>query len=230
MWNIADDTVDFDEAIAAFRKLVPMTRDEWDAMASAAAQKAFTVSGVAQLDVVAEVWDAVDDAIANGTTLEDFKIAIGEKLETAWAGTVENPGWRLETIFRTNLQRSYSVGRYQQATDPETLADRPYWLFDAIMDDATTPVCEAANGTIRPADDSWWNDHVAPLHFNCRSTMITLTEAEAAAMGGVTDKPTRIQADDGFGAAPSDDEADEWRPAAADYPDELQPFFRKVAG
>lgn len=170
MWSdVSDDTVDFDEAVEQFRKLTPISDDDYEALTARAKRKAFKVAGVAQLDVVQDTFDAIDDAIANGSDIDDFKAAVGEALESAWHGTVENPGWRLETIFRTGVQRAYGEGRYRQATDPDTLEDREYWMFDAVMDDATTDECADCNGTVLPADDPWWDTHVAPLHFNAVS-------------------------------------------------------------
>src|SRR5437879_10136851 len=115
-------------------------------MAEAARKKAFMVSGVAQLDVIADVWRALEHAIRDGRTFADFKRDIGAKLEAAWAGTVKDPPTRLETIFRTNIQLTYSAGRYRQLTQPDTLEQRPIWLYSAILDSRITSVCKACNG------------------------------------------------------------------------------------
>lgn len=231
MWSVSDDPVDFDEAIAAFRELVPMTDEDWASLSQAAKGQAFKVAGVAQLDVVTQVWEAVEAAITEGTDFRDFVAAIGDTLTTAWSGTVADPAWRMETIFRTNLQKSYNHGRYKQATDPDTIEDRPYWMFDAVMDNRTTDTCEACNGTIRPADDGWWSTRIPPLHFNCRSTLITLTEEQAEALGGAVDHPPKAKADDGFGDAPDDDDegvGDDWDPDSDDYPSALWDLYKSV--
>jgi len=207
----------FDEAVRWFRAKVSLTRPEWNELSEAARQRAFTVSDVAQLDLVADVWKAIDHAVAQGTTLQDFKDTIGQKLKAEWAGTVENPGWRLETIFRTNIQSAYASGRYEQATDPDVVDERPYWMFDAIMDSRTTPICEECDGTILPADDPWWKTHLAPLHFNCRSGFTTLTRDQAEAMGIAPQGPSK-SAQTGFGAVP---ELASVPVDRADYPSEL---------
>lgn len=104
MWPLGLEDVDFEEAIDFFRQRVPMLKAEWEAMEVAARKKAFTVAGVAQLDVVTDVWKSIDRALRDGTPLEEWKTEIGPKLEAAWAGSAANPPWRLETIFRTNVQ------------------------------------------------------------------------------------------------------------------------------
>lgn len=220
-WKVSADPLDFDEAIAWFRKRVPMTREQADALDATARLQAFWVSHVAQADIVGQAWAAIDKALAKGTTLEDFKKEIGSELRRAWSGSVDDPAWRLETIFRTNLQSAYAAGRYKQATHPDVLADHPIWMFDAVLDGRETDVCRKCDGTKLPADHPWWETHVAPLHYKCRSSVVTLTEAQA---GKLTSAPADAVADDGFGGVPRDDS---WTPAHDRYPDELAYDFRE---
>ena len=215
-WDVSPDPLDFEEAIAWFKSREVVSNDEFDALSARAKRKAFTVANVAQLDIVNQAWEAVDKAISKGTTLEDFKRDIADELEKAWGGTVDDPAWRLETIFRTNVQASYGAGRYEQATDPAVLDDRPVWMFDAVLDGRTTKVCRACDGTKLPASHPWWKSHVSPLHFNCRSTFTALTEEEA---GKLTARPPKEQASDGFGLPPDESE---WEPDTEKYPEELE--------
>ena len=221
-WEVPSATDEFVEAVAWFRKRVPLRKESWNALVTEARERAFTVSGVAQLDLVYDVSAAIDDAVAKGTTLDDFKKTIGEKLEAAWGGTVAEPAWRLETIFRTNVQQAYAAGRYNQATDPFILEERPVWMFDAVLDSRTTQVCRECDGTVLPADDPWWKTHLAPLHFNCRSGFLTLTDEQAQSLGGVTKKPTNEKPLDGFGAPPG---SAAWEPDPAKYPADLWAAF-----
>lgn len=209
------DDVTFEEAVAWFRERIPMTDAEFAAIVGAAREKAFTVAGVAQLDVVTQVWEAVDRALEQGTDLAAFKEAVAASVEAAWAGSVGDPAWRLETIFRTNVQLAYSAGRHAQMTDPVVLEARPYWLYDAILDGRTTAVCSACDGTIRPANDPWWGNHHPPLHFNCRSAVTTLSEDQARDMG-ITPRAPSIGPEEGFGTPPA--VAPTWAPTPSDYP------------
>lgn len=215
-WQVAASPKKFDEAIEAFRKRVPMTDKEFSALSAAAKKKAFRVAGVAQLDLVTDVWRAIDKAVAEGTSFADFKKTVGERVTAAWGGTVDSPGHRLETIFRTNVQTAYSHGRWEQLTDPDTMESHPVWMFDAVLDDRTTDICEECDGTTLPADHGWWGQHNPPLHFSCRSGIIPMTASDADA--GMTEKAPRTKADDGFGAPPEDSD---WVPSKSDYPSEL---------
>lgn len=219
-WAASADPVDFDEAIAWHRDRVHLTKAQWDKLVAYAKKKAFTVAGVAQLDMVSEVWRAIDRALDQGTTLTDFKKAIGEHLQNAWQGTVAAPGSRVETIFRTNVQLAYSAGRYEQAV--EVKDERPYWMFDALLDSRASEICEECDGTVRPADDPWWRTHQPPLHHNCRSSLTTLTP-ERAGERGVSKRGPAVPARDGFGQPPSQDD---WEPDASAYPRELWSAFK----
>jgi SPP1 gp7 family putative phage head morphogenesis protein len=190
------DTDGFDTAVAWFRERVPLTSDEWAALTAEARARAFTVAGVAQLDVVTDAWRALDEAIAEGTTFADFRATMGEKLAAAWGG---NSPARLETIFRTNVQQAYNAGRYDQQTDPVVLEARPFWRYSAVLDSRTSKICGPLHGTTLPADNPFWATHQPPLHFNCRSTIVSLTE-EQAQSHGIAEQAPDVEPQEGFGA------------------------------
>lgn len=213
----------FVEAIEWFRRRVPITDAQYAALVLNAHEYAFWIAGIAQLDMVAQVQRSLERAVASGQSYAEWRAAIGTALERAWRrsdATPNNVGWRLETIFRTNVQRAYSHGRYEQVTDPVVLDARPFWLFDAIRDQRTTEECSELDGTILPAADPYWNDKIPPRHFNCRSGIRTL-RASQAQRRGVTTSPPHVEQVPGFGAPPGPPH----QPSAADYPPELWAAF-----
>ncbi len=218
MWRVSADPTRPEEAIAWFRARVPLTRDEWDALVAKVRRKAFTVSGVALLDVVAEVWESLTKALEEGTPYQEWADGIRDRLEAAWG---RRDGHRLETIFRTNVQMAYQSGRWAQLQDPEVRATHPYLMYDAVLDSRTTEICRARNGTVLPADDPWWASNWPPLHFNCRSGVRPLTEAEASQR--TIGRPAAVPPQRGFGSVP---ESWEWSPKPEDYPLELLAAFR----
>lgn len=223
-WKVSADPVDFEDAIAWFRKRVAMTRAERDRLTDEARLRSFWVSHVAQADIVAQAWKAIDKALATGTSLAQFKKEIGPALRSAWSGSVKDPAWRLETIFRTNVQSAYSAGRTRQALKPEVLEDRPVWMFDAILDGRETEICEACDNTKLQATHDWWRSHTPPLHFNCRSSVISLTPEQA----GKLSAPPKASAQQGFGTPLRDDEP--WTPEPTRYPEQLSfAFMAKTA-
>jgi SPP1 gp7 family putative phage head morphogenesis protein len=213
--GISDDPVKFEEAIRAIRARVPMTDETWDLLQAEEREFAFTVANVAQLDLVADVYDAITRAVEDGTTLEDFKADVGARLEASWGA--EAPG-RVETIFRTNVMGSYNAGRHEAAQALKKT--RPYWRYEAVVDSRTSEICRPCDGVILDADSSWWRTHYPPMHPNCRCQVTTLTEDQAQA-AGITSSPPSVQASDGFGKAPSAGGGGDWEPDPDAYPDAL---------
>lgn len=204
--------VKFREAVAAWRKRDPMPKDEYDALDADARDRAWTVAAAAQADLVTDVWEAIDSAIEDGTTLEDFQEAIGAQLAEAWGGA--NPA-RVENIFRTNISSAYNQGRYSVFTAPAVKESHPYWRFDVIDDDRLDDVCADCGGVILPQDDPWWDDHLPPLHPQCRCSFTAISAEEAGE--SVDEEGPDSAAADGFGEAP-DEEGEDWEPDSGDYP------------
>lgn len=223
-WPVTANPDRFDEAVAWFQRRFPVTEAIMAALGQYAGDRAWTVAGIAQLDVVLDVFRSLERAIAESTPLDQWKREIGEKLYAAW-GKKESA--RIETIFLTNVQSAYNAGRWRQVKDPLVVEARPFLGYDAILDDRTSPVCKRCNGAILPADDPWWDTHVPPLHHRCRSTVRSFTKREAERRGGVKhpgEDTEQSQPDEGFGKAP--DTAAPWEPDLGKYPDELRRAFQ----
>ena len=141
------------EAQAFWADKVPMTRAAFDALADGARSRAMTVSGLSSADQVADVHAAIFKAVADGETLADFK--------TRAAGLIEAKGWnswRVNTIFRTNLQSAYMAGRYAQMK--QVAEARPYWRYVAVQDSRTRPSHMAMHGLVfhhtHPIWETWF--------------------------------------------------------------------------
>jgi SPP1 gp7 family putative phage head morphogenesis protein len=153
----------FDEAIDFFRGKVPMTMDEFLDLAKESRVRAFSVSNVTGMSALSDIQSSVAKAIQEGLSFGDWKKLIGKTLLNYGI-----EGFRMETIFRSNVQTAYQVGHYQQMHDPDVLKDRPYWKYVAVMDERTRPEHAQWHDTVLPADDPWWNTHYPPNGFNCR--------------------------------------------------------------
>lgn len=205
MGDELDDAPDIDpdgdfptsvEAMVAYLKAkVAMPAEEFYGLEEEARARAFTVSGVTELDLISDVWEAIESAVKNGETLEDFRVRIGEKLASEWGG--ENPS-HLETVFRTNVQSAYSAGRFAQNNSPAVRQSHPYSRYDVLDDDRTSEICEKLIGTILPSDSPFVLRHQPPLHQRCRTDVVVITEDEARELG-IDEDPPDVQADEGFG-------------------------------
>lgn len=170
----------FEEAIAWFRsKGYAISADSWRDVWKEANARSFTVARVTEMDVLMDIRDEVDKAIATGETLDQFVKNLAPTLERkGWlapqgeAAIVQLPDgstmqriapWRLDTIYDTNLQTAYSVGRYEQQM--EVAEQRPLWQYNAVIDEVTTPECEELNGVVYHYDHPFWDEWYPPNHF-----------------------------------------------------------------
>jgi SPP1 gp7 family putative phage head morphogenesis protein len=202
-WKVSDDPDKFEEALEWFRARTPMSARMFYALDAVARDKAFTVSHVAQMDVVQSVLGAIDKAIESGQDLRQFSAEIGDKLKAAWKGSVGNPANRIEVIFRTNTASAFSRGRQLQMDSPVVSAVRPWRLFDDTRDARESDICEAAGGTIVRFDDPWLNDHTPPLHQQCRSNLRAMREEQARRQKDWGKAPPKTTAAEGFGVKPT---------------------------
>lgn len=202
-WEVTADPLQPSEALEWFRQKVVVPPEVYRVLNDKARRRAFSVAGVAQADILAEVFTSLERAIADGTPYEEWAKNIGPRLEQAW---IRPKAYRTELIFRQNLLNSYAAGRYAQATDPEVLKSRPYWMFDAVLDAGTTQGCRELNGVIRRYDDVFWTQNYPPRHFGCRSGVRSLTIREAEARG-ITEPAPTVVSPTGFGRRP---DMDEW--------------------
>jgi SPP1 gp7 family putative phage head morphogenesis protein len=178
-----------------------MLKRDWLKLNEEARKRAFTVARLTQLDQVKDVFDAVDRALLNGSTLEEFKEDTVASMGAAW-GNIDAPIY--ETVFRNNVQTAYGAGRWAQMNQPHIKDDRPYGKFSAVEDENECPICEACDGVILPLDDPWWEDHSPLMHHRCRCEIENLTAEEAGAPTDPDDLPGEEgDADEGFGGVPS---------------------------
>ncbi len=231
--------VPFEEAIEAFTGKVPMTADEFYALAEEARAAAFTVAGVARMDVLVDIHKAVEKAISEGETLADFRDRFDEIMEArGWAAPPGLTPWRLETIFRTNVQTAYSTGRYKQMVDQKDAF--PYWEYDAVNDSRTRPTHAALDGKVFPADHPFWDTWYPPNGYNCRCGVNPVHRHEAEGLKVETEDPTNsliepvdpvtgekmaarpLLPDKGWGHNPA---RERWKPDLSQYPDELRSQF-----
>lgn len=217
-------SLDFDEAVAYFRRHRAVTKDEWDRLDTAARRRAVRVASIAHRGVLNDVWKALEASVAKGTDFRLFKAEIATTLQKKYGAETGVPT-HLETIYLNETQRAFTHGRLVAALDPDVRTARPFWQFRAIEDSRITPICKECNGTIAEAGGSWWRSHTPPLHHRCRSSFITLTPAEAGRRGGVTNTPPATTGTSGFGQMPDMDDDGEQLTADknAKLPRELQP-------
>lgn len=161
----------FPEQIAAFRlrlgNLVPT--ETWDQLWQDAHDRAFTVAGATQADLLADLALAVDRAISQGTGLEAFRAEFREIVArrgwTGWTGegTASGMAWRTRVIYRTNMRTSYAAGRMAQLRE----AGFRYWIYRHGGSMEPRQAHLAIDGLILPSDHPFWDTWAPPNGWGC---------------------------------------------------------------
>ena len=147
----------FEEALVFWRKKVSVSSRAFYRLAEEYRVRAFTVGGLAQIDQVMAVQKSLERAISQGKSMTEWRKNIdGFFTRAGWTG---NTRYRLDTIFRNNIQTAYSAGRWTQAQ--ESIKDRPYGMYDAVDDGRARPSHQAQDGKIFSAGSSILADLVA---------------------------------------------------------------------
>jgi len=199
------------EAVEFWRDKIPLSPGQFAQLAKEAKTRAFAVSGIAKGDELATVFQAMEKAIAKGTTFAEFKNDCRDIMaRRGWSGP---QAWRVENIFRTNIQTAYSVGRYKQMQ--ETKKRRPYWRYSAVDDRRTRPEHLAMDGKIYPADHPFWETWYPPNGYRCRCGVSSLSQnyVDRHNLTVETDDPT------GKLFEPIDPQTGEKMPARLLFPD-----------
>lgn len=200
--DMSADPDEFAEAVNEFAARRVISREEADTLETYARRRSWWISGVAQMDIVNDAQKSIEAAIRNGTTFEDWKKAIGPKLEKAW-GRKDSP--RLLLVFRNATTSAYNAGRWRQMNQPHVKALRPYVKADAVDDARGSVVCDKFRPPNPPVillmDDPYVLTHCFPLHHLCRSAWISMRRA-VAEREGITQTPPQVDVTPGFGLPP----------------------------
>ena len=136
--------------------------------------KAFTISGVTHAELLSAIKQEIVSAIETGALLDDFRKSV-DTLFTRYGFDPLHP-FRIETIFRTNVQVAYQGGRYRQMIEPAVAASLPYWRYVAVMDGSTRPEHAALHGKIYRFDHEFWKTWYPPNGFRCRCTVSAVSD------------------------------------------------------
>lgn len=178
---ISFQNLPFDEAIEYFRSKVNLPSEHWTDVWQQMHQRAFTVAGAMQDDILTDFKKAIDDAISKGGTITDFRKTFDEVVaRTGWSYK-GNRGWRTATIFNTNMRVAHSVGAYKQLE--AVRATRPYWRYVGGLSENPRPLHLKWNGLVLPADDPWWDTHFPPNGWGCKCQVVSHSGRELTRMG-----------------------------------------------
>ena len=133
------------------------------------------------MDLVADLYAVVRQAIRDGLTLEEFQKDYYAVLDNYGWEPAGGRAWR-PGDHRTNLRTSYAAGRYAQLQAVK--ATRPYWGYhhsDAVEHPRELHL--AWDGLVIHADNPWWQTHYPPSGSGCEWCVTAYSLDELQAMG-----------------------------------------------
>lgn len=200
----------FDEQVAAYKlrmgNLVPTA--SWDDVWQDAHNTSFMVAGAMKADLLDDLSKAVEKAVTQGTTLEEFRRDFRSIVETrgwhGWTGegTAKGEAWRTRVIYQTNLRTSYMAGRHAQLVE----GGYAFWVYRHGGSMEPRPQHLAWDGLVLAPDHEFWLTHYPPNGWGCSCRVFgARSEQGARRVGGKLGKqlPDGWQARDPRTGAPS---------------------------
>ncbi len=169
------------EAIDYFRQKGYLIGFSWEDVWQEEHQAAFTVAKAMQLDLLEDIRQAVDAALADGTTFADFRKQLKPLLvQKGWWGKAEmkdpltnevknvqlGSTRRLKVIYDTNLRTAHSEGQWQRIQ--ENKKRFPYLKYDGNNSEHPRLAHAAWDGLVLPADDPFWQSHMPVKAWGCK--------------------------------------------------------------
>ena len=179
----------FEEAILFVRRKLLLPSEVWLNLLRAEHDWAFMVAGATKAELLQSLFDAVDQAISSGTTLEEFRRDFDRIIQDMGWSYKGTRGRRTETIYRTNLRTAHAAGRYRQMTSEGVRQERPFWQYrhgSAVVPRELHVRSASAggwNGLVLPGDDPWWQEHYPPNGWGCSCFVVTLSQADLDRLG-----------------------------------------------
>ena len=191
--------------------------------------RAFVVAGAMKADLLNDLHNAVNKAVADGQSFQEFQNSFDEIIaKHGWLNDQDGKykAWRAKIIYQTNLKTSHAAGRYKQMTTPEMLKLRPYWRYRHNTIENPRIQHEKWNNLVLPVDDAFWRVNFPPNGYGCNCTIEAINERQLRAMGKT--QPDEAPAfDDGersdFNSAPGE----AWFPDLDKYPEPIAKAFVK---
>jgi len=174
-----------EKAVEYFEKKGIVISKDWKEALNNSRKHAFTISKLMDLDILKDFKAELLKAIKNGIPVAEFRKQIKDILaQKGWLGEktktpetdklkLQSP-WRLNLIYRQNVQTAFNQGRWSQAQ--ETKATWAYIQFLSIVDKVTTVACRGLNNIVMSISDKQIKKFLPPGHFGCRRRFRVLND------------------------------------------------------
>ena len=181
------------EAIDFLRNKLDVPTAHWTDLWQEQHSAAFTVAGAMSDSLVSDFHDAVNKAVQDGTTLDQFRKDFDQIVADHGWSYNGSRNWRSRVIFDTNINTSYAAGRWDQI---QLVKDqRPYLRYVHLEGQLhPRPEHESWHDTVLPVDDPWWLTHFPPNGWFCHCTVQSLNERDLGRYGlAVSDQAPPVE-------------------------------------
>lgn len=185
-----------EEVTRYFREKRSSPSFDWRDVAPQEHAFSWTVAKSMEHDILDDIRAAVDDAIVNRTTYQDFAARLTPILqEKGWWGrgiqTDPRDGQprivqlgsprRLRTIYWANTRTAHAAGEWERTDRNKRFL--PYLLYTLSRAERRRPEHEGWVGIVLPVDDPWWDTHYPPNGWGCQCGVRQISEREARRLG-----------------------------------------------
>lgn len=161
---------------------------------------AFTVAKMLNADLLSEVRQLVEQALAEGQTYQQFAAAIKPALvKSGWWGIQEmvdpqtgdsrpvqlGSEARIRTIYKTNMRTARAAGQWQRIE--RTKRAMPYLIYALGPAREHRALHVSWEGVCLPVDDPWWNSHMTPNGWGCHCHVRQISKFEYGKLQGDSD-------------------------------------------
>lgn len=171
---------------------------------------AFTVAKAAKLDVLDDIRQSLDEALAEGKTFEQFSKELKPRLQKkGWWGVGEQidpqtgerravqlgSPRRLKTIYHSNMRSARAAGQWQRIQRHKD--SHPYLVYKLGPSENHRDEHVRWAGTMLPVDHEWWGAHYPPNGYGCKCWVeaVTRPEYERIKQEGIQDPQAAAEVD-----------------------------------
>jgi len=177
----------FKAAIAFFRAKVNLPSERWADVWREQHNVGFMVAGAMKTDLLADLRQAVDAAIAEGRSLKWFQREFKNIVKRAGWEHSGDAAWRARTIYDTNMRQAYNAGRYQQLQQFE------FWRYVHGDSRYPRPAHQAKHGLVLPKTAPFWQVWFPQNGWGCKCKVIGETAQSLKRKGLTVGKEPEIE-------------------------------------
>jgi len=172
---ISDKPLIPENAVQFFKnKIYALERSDYDLIDDVLKHKYFYITGLnnetALYGIQAMLQQSVEKGYSYKSFLKDYELAMEQE------GLKLLRPSHIETIFRTNIQSAYNIGRYKDLM--RVSEEFPYWVYVTVGDDRVRQAHAEMEGFTAYYNDPVWNYWYPPADYNCRCSVDSYTEEE----------------------------------------------------